>query len=292
MINFIKKGKRLFITSLASMMLFSTVLTSSFAAETDVLTKSSMNEMLQYEFSNEVMSEDKDDLEKSLTDTFDNLDLVLKGMKADRDLQAAFLEKTSLEDDVKRDLEEYFSTSQDDENELNKLVNDVKEQIAEKHSVLPEITETLLLQSGSSFRSEEKVHPTILPILLRFALKEAVKKKMGKRIQRMAYDEFEERIESEIWAEVEALHEQYDGDIDYDGPEDKGEINGINQGEKVFNIINKRNKKHLLRFHMNRVDNGKSIDFHWHKKDDNFEWHHGQIKITRKNQFPEHWGED
>ncbi|QDS35718.1 hypothetical protein FPS98_17805 [Brevibacillus brevis] len=38
------------------MMLFSTVLTSSFAAETDVLTKSSVNEMLQYEFSSEVMS--------------------------------------------------------------------------------------------------------------------------------------------------------------------------------------------------------------------------------------------
>ncbi|NQF16056.1 hypothetical protein HPY31_19345 [Brevibacillus sp. HB1.3] len=292
MIDFIKKGKRLLLTSLASMMLFSTVLTSSFAAETDVLTKSSVNEMLQYEFSKEVMSEDKDDLEKSLTDTFDNLDLVLKGMKSDRDLQEAFLEQTSLEDDVKRNLEEYFSTSQDDENDLNKLVNDVKGQIAENHLVLPEITETLLLKSSSSIRSEEKVQPTILPILLRFALKEAVKKKMGKRIQRMAYDEFEERIESEIWAEVEALHEQYDGDIDYDGPESKSARNGIIQGEKVFDIINKRTGKDLLRFHMKRVDEGLSIDFHWHKRDDNFKWHHGQTKITRKNQFPEHWGED
>lgn len=115
--------------------LFSTVLTSSFAAETDVLTKSSVNEMLQYEFSSEVMSEDKDDLEKSLTDTFDNLDLVLKGMKSDRNLQEAFLEKITLEDDVKRDLEEYFSTNQDDEKELNKLIRDVKDQIAENHSV-------------------------------------------------------------------------------------------------------------------------------------------------------------
>ncbi|RAT96796.1 YpjP family protein [Brevibacillus sp. Leaf182] len=292
MIDFIKKGKKLFLTSLASMMLFSTVLTSSFAAETDVLTKSSVNEMLQYEFSSEVMSEDKDTLEKSLTDTFDNLDLVLKGMKSDRDLQETFLEKTTLEDDVKRNLEEYFSANHDDEKELNNLIRDVKDQIAENHSVLPEITEVLLLQSNSSIKSEDKVQATILPILLRLALKEAVKKKMGKKIKRMAYDEFEERIEPEIWAEVEALHEQYNGDIDYEGPEDKGEINGINQGEKVFNIINKRNKKHLLRFHMNRVDNGRSIDFHWHKKDDNFEWHHGQIKIKSKNQFPEHWGED
>ena len=79
-------------------------------------------------------------------------------------------------------MEEYFSTSQDDEKELNKLVNNVKEQIADNHLVLPEITETLLLKSSSSIRSEEKVQPTILPILLRFALKEAVKKKMGKRI--------------------------------------------------------------------------------------------------------------
>ncbi|MED1948007.1 MULTISPECIES: YpjP family protein [Brevibacillus] len=292
MIDFIKKGKRLFLTSLASMMLFSTVLTPSFAAETDVLTKSSVNEMLQYEFSNEVMSEDKDDLEKSLTDTFDNLDLVLKGMKSDRDLQAAFLEKTSLEDDVKRDLEEYFSTSQDDEKKLSNLIRDVKDQIAENHSVLPEITEVLLLQSNSSIKSEEKVQATILPILLRFALKEAVKKKMGKKIQRMAYDEFEERIEPELWAEVEALHEQYSGDIDYDGPESKNARNGIIQGEKVFDIIDKRTGKDLLRFHMKRVDRGKSIDFHWHKKDDNFKWHHGQTQITRKNQFPEHWGED
>lgn len=43
---------------------------------------------------------------------------------------------------------------------------------------------------------------------------------------------------------------------------------------------------------MKRVDKGRSIDFHWHKKDDNFEWHHGQTKITKSNQFPEHWGED
>ncbi|CAI8886281.1 YpjP-like protein [Brevibacillus sp. IT-7CA2] len=292
MIDFIKKGKRLFLTSLASMMLFSTVLTSSFAAETDVLTKSSVNEMLQYEFSSEVMSEDKDDLEKSLTDTFDNLDLVLKGMKFDKNLREAFLEKTSLEDDLKRDLEEYFSTSQDDEKELNKLVNGVKEQIADNHLVLPEITEVLLLQSNSSLRNEEKVQATILPILLRLALKEAVKKKMGKKIQRMAYDEFEERIEPELWAEVEALHEQYGGDIDYDGPESKNARNSIIQGEKVFDIIDKRTGKDLLRFHMKRVDRGKSIDFHWHKKDDNFKWHHGQTQITRKNQFPEHWGED
>ncbi|WP_429842670.1 YpjP family protein [Brevibacillus sp. FIR094] len=292
MIDIIKKGKKLFLTSLASMMLFSTVLTSSFAAETDVLTKSSVNEMLQYEFSNEVMSENKDDLEKSLTDTFENLDLVLKGMKSDRNLQEAFLEITTLEDDVKMDLEVYFSTNHDDEKELNKLIRDVKDQIAENHSVLPEITEVLLLQSNSSLRGEEKVQATILPILLRIALKEAVKKKMGKKIKRMAYDEFEERIEPEIWAEVEALHEQYGGDIDYDGPESKNARNGIIQGEKVFDIKNKRTGKDLLRFHMKRVDEGTSIDFHWHKRDDNFKWHHGQTKITRKNQFPEHWGED
>ncbi|MFS0557004.1 YpjP family protein [Brevibacillus sp. 179-C9.3 HS] len=292
MIDFIKKGKKLFLTSLASMMLFSTTLTSSFAAETDILTKSSVNEMLQYEFSSEVMTDDKDRLEKSLTDTFENLDIVLIGMKHDKDLREAFLEKTTLEDEVRRDLEEYLSSSQDDEAELNKLIQDVKDQIVENHSVLPEITEVLLLQSNSSIKSEEKVQATILPILLRFALKEAVKKKMGKKIQRMAYDEFEERIESEIWAEVEALHQQYDGDIDYEGPESKNARNGINQGEKVFNIINKRNNKDLLRFHMKRVDDGRSIDFHWHKRDDNFKWHHGQTQITRNNQFPDHWGED
>lgn len=100
------------------------------------------------------------------------------------------------------------------------------------------------------------------------------------------------RIEPELWAEVEALHEQYGGDFDYDGPESKNARNGIIQGEKVFDIIDKRTGKDLLRFHMKRVDRGKSIDFHWHKKDDNFKWHHGQTQITRKNQFPEHWGED
>lgn len=294
MINFFKKTKKLLVTSLASILLTSAILTPSIAAENDTLSRSSINEMLQFEFSNGKFGNNGEYLGNALNYTYENLDLVLLGMKEDEGLRKAFLDKTSVDEDLRENLEKYLSSSgsADDERELMHLVQEVKDQISENSSILPEITDVLLLQNESIIENEEKDQPMFIAIILRLALKQAVKKKMGNKIRKIAYDEFKDRVEEEIWSEVESLHEHYNGDIDYEGPESSSARNGINQGEKVFNIFDKKTKRDLLRFHVKKRDNDRSIEFHWHKSDDNFEWHHGQIKITRNNQFPKYWGED
>ncbi|MGF9820083.1 YpjP family protein [Brevibacillus agri] len=288
------KVKKLLVTSLASILLTSSILTPSISADSHTLSKSSMREMLQFEFSNEKISSDREDLANALSYTYENLDLIFSGMKEDEGLRNAYLDKASVDQELRESLENYLSSPEnaDDERELTNLVREVKAQISENSAILPELTDVLVSQNNSIIGNEEKVQPMVIAIILRFALKEAVKKKMGNKIRKMAYDEFEERVEEEIWSEVEALHKQYNGDIDYEGPESSSARNGINQGEKVFNIFNKKTKKDLLRFHVRKRDNDRSIEFHWHKSDDNFEWHHGQIKITRNNQFPKYWGED
>ncbi|MEK5530633.1 YpjP family protein [Viridibacillus sp. FSL R5-0468] len=120
---------------------------------------------------------------------------------------------------------------------------------------------------------------------VRALVAKSVKKKMGKKIEKQIGKEVESKVVTRMQDEAEKQVKKY-GYSKFIGPEGSG-ANGIRQGEHIFEIIGDGGFP-IMRGHVNLEESNTLSIWHWHKKQDDFEYHHGQIRI-KSNSLPK-WG--
>ena len=192
-----------------------------------------------------------EDLEKSLELISNNQELFLEF--ADEEI----LNSYNIEDKNAALLQYYLST-----NQIENSVN------------------TLTLTSDNEIIAQ----PT-WAILVRLLVSNAVKKKMGKEVTKRIGNEVEAKVIPKFKDAAEEAGKKYTYKSSK-GPTVSGG-NGINQGEHIISLQD--NAGDYIRFHVNLNSSRNTSTWHWHLRDDNFQWHYGQIQL-KHNSLPK-WGD-
>lgn len=175
------------------------------------------------------------------------------------------------------DTEEYVSQDDSINNDFQLNLDNQEFMLKDEESKLEEINAD----------EENEVQTYIIhQIFIRQYVKNAIKDKMGDKIEQRIGKEVADRVIPEMQDEAEKLVKKH-GISDFVGP--KNSNGTIKQGEHIFSIYDK-NGSEIMRGHVNiNSPNRTTSTWHWHKSDDNFKYHHGQIQINH-NSLPS-WGD-
>ncbi len=108
---------------------------------------------------------------------------------------------------------------------------------------------------------------------------------MGKEITKLIGDEVEKKVIPKMQDAAEQAGKKYTYKSNK-GPESKGGVNGINQGEHIISLQDDAGD--YIRFHVNINSSRNTSTWHWHLRVDDFEWHYGQIQLKHSS-LPK-WG--
>lgn len=143
-------------------------------------------------------------------------------------------------------------------------------------------------QSLYSFQLE-KTDQVIAPrngLLIRLLIKDAMKDKMGDKIKKQIGKEVEDKVEQKM---IDAAEKEIakNGYSKFVGPKSSGDVNGIKQGEHIFEIYG-ANGSSIMRGHVLLNPSRNTSVWHYHTKYDNFEYHWEQTTL-KHNSLPK-WG--